>query len=399
MKINKKYILAITLLGCSSSGLAKGPAADFSISWTGETTNDVSVIKEEGQNVGKNHNEMLSHQDWGVANRNNDDKGPVETYEESDPDLMIHGPGGEEYGVETEYGFDPIYDFDIAYEGEKFEPRSPGTKTVKHYMDCGQTGLLDILYNGVGKPYVDRSEIHIRSTLEEIGAEEHKSLWLGWSEYYSYLDKSRATTIMQFRNQPSSAILESRGFDVSAGSEYLDYIGGGPATGITLQPGGDGELHYYFESRQGTPTPATGGWEVLDDRKKMLEQPVKTGVWYDFVVQIIYKQYQDPASSEGRFRVWVYDTSDVDNNSKFYSVKDVPQFDISGSTMYTYPSAGDVDNYVTAPQLRWGLYRHNCKYSPEINDSNRYMTKYLGPVKMWVGDSANGFKIVKPGNN
>ena len=90
MKINKKYILAITLLGCSSSGLAKGPAADFSISWTGETTNDVSVIKEEGQNVGKNHNEMLSHQDWGVANRNNDDKGPVETYEESDPDLMIH---------------------------------------------------------------------------------------------------------------------------------------------------------------------------------------------------------------------------------------------------------------------------------------------------------------------
>ena len=381
-----RKILTTALITYSSTSIATDPPPDISIDWTGSVTNIVS------KSIDKNYNEMTEYTSWGVGRRNIQATYPVLTYEvsESNSNPSFVGPAGEEYGVETEYGFDPTSGFSSGYESQIFSPRRPGTKTVKHYMDCGQTGLS-------ATNAIDRSEIHIRSTLESpLAIQEYSSLWIGWSEYYTHLDESRPATILQFRNQPSASILTQRNLNFEP---YTNFINGGPATEITLNTGNDGKLHYHFGSRIGTPA----DWSLPADRSKTLDWPVETGKWYDFVVQIIYRQPN--LNNAGRFRVWVYDTTTPGNDPSTYSINDQPAFDLQGSTMYDYPEppAGNT-NKPYAAELRWGIYRYNCKTKnilptgllPDINESNRYMTKYLGPVKMWSGHHTKGFRIVKP---
>jgi hypothetical protein len=391
--MNKITLIPVVIMVMASSVKAHAgdPGPDVTIDWTGPVTNSVSAQS------GKNFNELTEYTSWGVGSRSNQAPYPVLTYEvsEGSSDPVVLGPGGEEYGVETEYGFDTLNDFPEGYSAQGFPLRRPGSKTLRHYMDCGQTGLS-------ATNSIDRSEVHIRSTLESpLKIAEYSSLWIGWSEYYTHLDKSRATTIMQFRNQPTPAILDERNMNYPP---YTDYTVSGPATEIALMPGADGELHYHFGVREGTPlTWSNPEYEV---RTKTLDWPVETGKWYDIVLQIIYRQ-PNP-NNGGRFRVWIYDTSSPGNDPALYSVLDTPEFDLQGSTMYDYPEPPENNPYqVYAPEIRWGLYRYNCKAQniqspgtqPEINAQNRYMTKYLGPVKMWSGHHTKGFRIVKPSDN
>jgi len=71
--------------------------------------------------------------------------------------------------------------------------------------------------------------------------------------------------------------------------------------------------------------------------------------------------------------------------------------------MYQYPVINGVA-VKPEPSLRWGVYRYGCKAAslkigkPPIDEHNRYMTKFLGPVRLWKGESDSGFDLVKPRN-
>lgn len=388
----KKLISTTFLLGYAVNCFAVDPPPDVSIDWTKNNTNIVSKDT-------KNYNQLSHYQGWGVNRRSDRNNNPILTYEvsESETNPNFVGPAGEEYGVETEFGFDPKNDFPNGYTAQAFHPRRPNTKTLRHYMDCGQTGLSET-------NDIDRSEIHIRTTLGKEGLDvaEFSSLWIGWSEYYTHLDESRQTTILQFRNQlAGKKMLEERGL---YSEPYISYADGGPATEVTLDKGDDGKLHYHFGSFKGPPKKETR--RLIPEQSKTLDWAVETGKWYDFVVQIIYRQPN--SENAGRYRGWVYDTTDPTNDPSTYTINDQPSFDLYGPTMYDYPEvpAGNT-NLPYSPELRWGIYRYNCKAKnlfpngnkqAEITELNRYMTKYLGPIKMWKGHDDKGFRIVKPTN-
>ncbi|MEP1554654.1 MAG: heparin lyase I family protein [Paraglaciecola sp.] len=300
----------------------------------------------------------LSSETIGTLNISTHPTEPVKLYSVTDPGFV--GPNGEYYGIEIEYGSGDFV-------------RSSGTKSVRYYTDFGQTGITS---SGV-----DRAEIHIRDALEKLDVNEGTTLWLGWSEYYISIDKARSATILQFRNQPTEDILRERGLDEAQISELID-LGihdDGPASAVELEAI-DNQAYFKFAVRKGTP----GSWTHADSH--LVATPVEIGKWYDFVVKIKYSQGED-----GIYQAWFYEA-----NSATYSVSDPPEWSYAGNTMYTYPTGYNIE--FGAPQLRMGLYRWatKAKHNPNITDDDRYMSKYLGPLRLWVGEGDEGFDMVKP---
>ncbi len=327
--------------------------------WTGVVSNDVD-------NLNKNWNRPVI-ENWGVSDRYPGTKGMpvplVKPYIETDGNFT--GPNGEHYGIEVEFGDTTIL------------PREPNSKNVRLYTDFGQTDASTL--------GMTRAEIHIRSTLQDMKIKEGDTLWLGWSELYSHLDMKKITTVFQFRNQPNEQILAEAGFTNTEIEAIVDadLNKGGPAVGITTTPVNE-ELYYQFNARQGAPM----DWQVPQGHSHLTNFPIEKNKWYDFVVQMKYSQ-----GSNGRFRIWIYEhnPSVVAN----YAVADAPEWDFNGATMYSYPT-----NYLLAiasPEIRHGVYRHERVNSAEvIAQSDRYMIKHLGPLRLWRGADDSGFKEVAP---
>ncbi len=299
--------------------------------WTNETIGNIGN--------GKNYNKIPGY-NWGVGNRSDDKSHQVFPYSKTNPGSL--GPGGEKYGVELEFGDDSIL------------PRSKGTKSLRHYVDCSQPSFQ--------KNKLDRSEVHIRTTFEDMGIKEGSTFWLGWSEYYTQIDNDRVTTILQFRNQPPG-------------------ISGGPVISLELNPTGSG-TSYHVNVREGGPSK----WKIPRQNKHTMKDSISLNTWYDFIVQIKYSRERD-----GYFRIW------HKNAGKAMSL-DNPDWVYTGPTMYQYPTGSTQPT----PALRWGLYRYNCKSQNivkscnALTNENRYMTKFLGPVRFWKGSNDKGFTLVHP---
>lgn len=309
----------------------------------------------------KNYNKLKST-DWGIGNKSDDIRfGHVYPYTYSDPGFS--GPNGELYGIELEFSSTLV------------PPRSANSKTVRHYVDCGQT-----FFQTEG---IDRSEFHIYSTLKDLNISEGSTLWLGWSDYYTHLDKDRLTTVLQFRNQPQYKNLKT--FFPNQ-SDVDKVTKGGPAVSIMLKPMLN-DLKYVIEVRDGYPY----NWTVQKNNKYIFDTPVYTNQWYDFIIQIKYAR-----DNSGYIRIW----SSLSNQSDSLLVSN-PNWSYSGPTMYKYPTINGI-KINPSPALRWGLYRYNCKLHNidksciKINDNNRYMAKHLGPIRFWKGTSNIGFNLVKP---
>jgi len=297
-------------------------------------------------------------EEWGIGSRYPDHN--VKLYSDTDPGFS--GPNGESYGIEIEFSDTTI------------SPRSPGSKNIRFYTDFGQTGI-----SGSGP---DRAEMHISSTLKSLKVAEGSTVWVGWSEYYSHLDKNRMSTVFQFRNQPNINELEENGFTQEEIDELVagGYNQGGPATAIEVKPEGN-QLHHHFAVRSGTPM----DWTIPASQKHTRSAHIETGKWYDFVVKLKYSQ-----NADGDFKVWVYEKG---SQSK-YAVTDTPEWNFNGPTMYTYPSG--YNKPVPRMEFRFGVYRYNAKNATDITESDRYMTKYAGPMRLWVGDNESGYDAVKP---
>lgn len=327
--------------------------------WTNTVSNKVDQLN-------KNWNRPVT-ENWGVSDRYPGTQGMpiplVKPYSETDPGFA--GPNGEHYGVEIEFGDSTI------------TPREPNSKSVRLYTDFGQTGA--------STSGMTRAEIHIRTTLQDMKVSEGDTLWLGWSELYSDLDREKITTVFQFRNQPNEQTLAEAGFSATEIEQLVDadVNKGGPAVGITTTPV-DGTLRYQFNARVGT----TLNWQVPQGHKHITSFPITENKWYDFVVQMKYSQ-----NSSGRFRIWIYEHNN--NEVTNYSINDIPEWDFHGATMYLYPS--DYIPAIASPEIRLGVYRHErVNVIGVIAEKNRYMTKYLGPLRLWSGDDDNGFNYVAP---
>ena len=364
INLRSKIACVITLLYTGTINAADNTAISAYLMLASEKPNSKTFLWTEPVNAQvsettQNWNRPIT-ETWGVGNRYPSSSSPAALYSDTDPGFT--GPNGEHYGIEIEFGDTTI------------PPRSPGTKNVRFYTDFGQTGATT---SGV-----DRAEVHIRSTLQALKVQEGDTLWFGWSEYYSHLDKTRVSTVLQFRNQPNTKSLTYNGFSDEEINDLIEqnvHISG-PACAIETKPV-NGSLHYHFAARTGKPS----DWQVPTTRKHTTDFPIETGKWYDFIVQMKYSQ-----SSNGRYRVWIYQP-DTDSN---YSASDAPEWDHTGSTMYTYPSS--YMNEIPSPELRFGVYRYNAVNANDISESNRYMIKYAGPMRLWVGDGEEGFNHVKP---
>lgn len=327
--------------------------------WTGEVNGTVS---EETRNWNRPLFEI-----WGISDRYPGTQGMpvplVQPYSVTDPGFK--GPNNEDFGIEIEFG------------DETIAPREQNSKNVRFYTDFGQTGAADL--------GMTRAEMHIRTTLQKLNVKEGSTLWLGWSEYYSHLDKSKVTTVFQFRNQPNTTTLAEKGFNKDDIALIVDeqLTVGGPAIGIITTPI-NGQLHYQFTARDGEPT----DWTVPAGNTHISSKGIKTGKWYDFVVQIKYSQ-----ESDGRFRIWIFE-HDALSKDNLNVVNSSPEWDFNGPTMYRYPD--NFDFPIPSPEIRTGVYRHErMKNNEIIAEEERYMTKYLGPLRLWEGLEDDGFNKVK----
>ena len=327
--------------------------------WAGEVNGTVS---EETRNWNRPLFEI-----WGVSDRYPGTQGMpvplVKPYSITDPGFK--GPNNESFGIEIEFG------------DETIAPREQQSKNVRFYTDFGQTGAADI--------GMTRAEMHIRTTLQKLDIEEGSTLWIGWSEYYSHLDKSKISTVFQFRNQPNETTLAEKGFNKDEIALIVDdqLTVGGPAIGIITTPI-NGQLHYQFTARDGEPM----DWTVPTNNTHISSKSIETGKWYDFVVQIKYSQ-----ESDGRFRIWFFE-HDTLNDDNLNTVNSLPEWDFNGPTMYRYPN--DFAFPVPSPEIRTGIYRHErMKNNEIISEEDRYMIKYLGPLRLWRGLADDGFNKVK----
>lgn len=324
--------------------------------WTGQMN---GVVSESTRNWNRPLFEI-----WGVSDRYPGTKGMpsprVQPYSITDPGFK--GPNNESFGVEVEFGDTTI------------PPREEHSKNVRFYTDFGQTGAVEL--------GMSRAEVHLRNTLQKMNVEEGDTLWLGWSEYYTYLDVGEISTVFQFRNQPTKSVLEERGFNKEEIASIVDaeLTVGGPACGIITTPI-DGKLYYQFSARDGKPM----AWTVPEGNTHISAKPVEIGKWYDFVVQMKYSQKLD-----GRFRVWVFEYDPFSP----YTVGTPPEWDFKGPTMYRYPVGFEFP--IPSPEIRTGIYRHERIKSNEVIPSeDRYMVKHLGPLRLWKGVGDEGFDKVK----
>ena len=194
----------------------------------------------------------------------------------------------------------------------------------------------------------ERAELFAESAYRTMGAKEGATVWLGWSDKWTDIDESHTATVLQFRSRCG---------------------GGNPAIELMMSP--NRKLQIRSSSRR-------GNIDIVQ---------IKEDVWYDFVAEIKYSK-----GTNGYLKVWAFEAGS--NQNPNYTYNSTPTASISN--IYTMYSGDD------CPHLRWGIYRHESadKAPSQINSADRYMVRYIGPVRMKVGNNLgkNGFDAVKARN-
>lgn len=285
--------------------------------------------------------------------------------------------------------------------------RHTGTKACKFLVDAASKTFKTIT--------TSKSEIHDRRLLQDFGYGPDKTLWIGWSEYHTHLDKTGRNGVLQFRNNPTADVtlangsgtnsLGEQGINVSqeASARGLTtaqvdfYINGtGPCSSMAIVSS-NGNAYYSYEVRSG---------ELFTHKPIQWTQaagythpgPVETGVWYDIV--ICQKSSQ---GSDGRIRLWIRKVSGGTNaNPDIPMVASAPDFEWNGPTEYKCPIVQGIQIQMF-PEIRHGAYRFWRQVGgggvliPEgSSDPNRYTQMFMGPRRMWIGDDNIGLSKVNP---
>ncbi len=243
--------------------------------------------------------------------------------------------------------------------GTDKEQRFPGTFSVELWTNSEFEESCNQNFSA------ERAEISVSKTYRDLGAKEGATVWFGWSEKYTDIDRSHTSTLMQFRNQcgsgsPKTAIVYRR--------EGRDY--GGALNGISLHAGegtGYGVDGKIYGNKHVVVIPA---------------KELKEGTWYDWVVEVKLSRKND-----GYIRVWVA-TSGTDGDV---------------TLNYGQPTAA-IENATTmnddCPHIRWGVYRHESadKKPSQIKPEDHLMIKYVGPTRFHIGNDLKeeGFNLVVP---
>ncbi|MEM6628802.1 MAG: heparin lyase I family protein [Bacteroidota bacterium] len=227
--------------------------------------------------------------------------------------------------------------------GVTSQQRFPGARSVEFWTHSEFEEVCNQNFSA------ERSEIHANDSYRGLGVSEGQSVWFGWSDFYSHVDFSHWATLMQFRNNCGS---------------------GSPSTEIKLWP-----ENKYGNSIKGLLVLAT------PQGKKTLSVRLKEGKWYDWILEIKYSK-----GGDGFVRIWC---AEVGTSERL--VYENPMYVYRGNTMKPE------DN---CPHIRWGLYRWESadKKPHQIPSENHLMVKYLGEVRMKVGNNLGkeGFQSVIP---
>ena len=238
--------------------------------------------------------------------------------------------------------------------------RFPGTHSARFYTNAAFEELCNQNFS------VERAEIHANETYASLGVElgsPGSTVWVGWSEMYTHLDRSHITTLFQFLSGEGS-----------------------PSISINYFPGYGVALRRSRFRRNGVP-----GVVIFS------EEEFQENVWYDFVVEMKYSYGDD-----GHVKVWAYKSGEKSPTS--YSYNDIPRAIITGPTLHNgttlVPAQENVPQVdLGPPRFRWGVYRHDSgDLTPDqISPDEWLMEKFLGPARMKVGDNLGqaGFDAVK----
>ncbi|MCB9554456.1 MAG: heparin lyase I family protein [Deltaproteobacteria bacterium] len=252
--------------------------------------------------------------------------------------------------------------------------RYPGTKSVQFFSDrnlearCNQhttSHRAEMWATTAYRRAEKDGTVNNPSLGVDVGT-PGSTAWIGWSEYYEKMDTLNFSTLMQFRSNP----------------EF-----GGPAVSIEYRPDNPYKrgVGMYIRTRSQNE-PKEMGYHYIGS--------FETGVWYDFVVKIRYS-YLDES---GSIRLWRRAARPGDPAIPPFEY-DKPTVAKDTVTLHGIDSPiPDGDQKDTTPHLRWGLYRHSgSEVDPaQIPVEHRVAIKYIGPVRIKLGESAEGLQAVLP---
>ncbi|MEM9719079.1 MAG: malectin domain-containing carbohydrate-binding protein [Bacteroidota bacterium] len=237
--------------------------------------------------------------------------------------------------------------------------RFPGTYSTMFYTNSAFEEVCNQNFSA------ERAEIHGNQRFQDLGVtlgSPGSTVWVGWSEMYTEIDRGFPTTIFQFLSGEGSP------------SVSINYY---PEAGVVL---------------------SRSKYEVQPGVTIFSPEEFQENVWYDFIVEMKYSYGDD-----GYVKVWAYKSGEKSVDT--YRYTDTPKALISGPTIHNgidvVPFQTDVPQKDQGPpRLRWGVYRwRSADRKPiDIPESDWLMVKYLGPARMSVGDNlgAQGFESVKP---
>ena len=246
--------------------------------------------------------------------------------------------------------------------------RFPGTSSVEFYTNSSKYESCN-----PGNNSAHRAEIGCTfpyANMVSIGVHEPpqpgSTVWLGWSEMYTHFDKTHWSTLLQFRSDET----------------------GSPASAINYDPEKGINIRTNTKERK-TVIPA---------------DQIKLNTWYDWILEFRYS-FEEEGPNAGFIRVWVYEAGSKDPSAYTYS--DGVTQAIKGATLHNNttnlfpPNQKEGDGIDDGPpHLRWGLYRwaSGRKFPEDIDPEDHLFVKYLGPVRMKIGDDLQeeGFESVKP---
>ena len=238
--------------------------------------------------------------------------------------------------------------------------RFPGTQSARFYTNAAFQEVCNQNFSS------ERAEIHANEGYASLGVEmgsPGSTVWVGWSEMYTHLDRSHSATLFQFLSGEGSPAVS------------INYY---PKHGLVLRKSGFGDAQ-------------NPGIVVFSNEE------FQENVWYDFVVEMKYSFEED-----GYVKVWAYKSGE--KSPALYAYSDAPSAVINGPTLHNgttvVPPQADVPQRDQGPpRFRWGVYRWDSgDLKPsEIDPSEWLMVKYLGPARVKVGDNLNeqGFEAVK----
>jgi hypothetical protein len=287
-------------------------------------------------------------------------------------------------------------------------PREPGTLSFMFYLDAAAKGFKAIA--------TSKAELHDRRLLINPhgtwpGFGEGDQLWIGWSEYWTHLDKTGLNGLIQFRNQPTAggsiqgtSSLAEQGINVAQEAAFRGITveqlanninGTGPCCSMA-QRSVAGEAHLTFEVRTGSCyTHLPISW--VQNELYTHPTPYQTNTWYDTV--IAFKSAQD---STGRIRLWHSKVTNGVRDTPF--VIGSPTWEFNGPTEYTYPTVQGI-KIRCFPEIRKGHYRFwrqvgggGVLFAEGTADQNRYTRLFEGPRRMFVGGD-QGLSLVDPQRN